>query len=67
MTTSAMNGANDALPETIAEAASGDTAAAASILLVDDEPNVLSALRRVLRPANYEVLTADSGEAALEI
>ncbi|KVT79052.1 two-component system response regulator [Burkholderia territorii] len=67
MTTSAMNGTNDAPPETIAEAASGNAVAPASILLVDDEPSVLSALKRVLRPARYEILTAESGEAALDI
>lgn len=37
------------------------------LLLVDDEANVLSALRRLLRPGGYEVLTADSGEAALAL
>ena len=67
MTTSAINGTNDAPPETIAEAASDIPAAAPSILLVDDEPSVLSALKRVLRPARYTILTAESGEAALDI
>ncbi|MBZ0330766.1 response regulator [Halomonas sp. ANAO-440] len=37
----------------------------ATLLLVDDEPNVLSALKRVLRSENYLVLTANDGEAAL--
>ncbi|MDP5240397.1 response regulator [Uliginosibacterium sp. 31-16] len=37
------------------------------ILLVDDEPNVLSALRRLLRPSGYSVLTAESGGAALTL
>jgi adenylate cyclase len=37
------------------------------VLLVDDEPGVLSALRRLLRPARYQVLTTESGAAALEL
>ncbi|WP_018610023.1 HD domain-containing phosphohydrolase [Uliginosibacterium gangwonense] len=37
------------------------------ILLVDDEPNVLSSLRRLLRPQGYTTLTAPGGEAALDI
>jgi type II secretory ATPase GspE/PulE/Tfp pilus assembly ATPase PilB-like protein/DNA-binding response OmpR family regulator len=35
------------------------------ILLVDDEPNVLSALRRVFRQENYEVVTCGDPIAAL--
>ena len=38
-----------------------------SVLLVDDEPNILSALRRVLRRDGYEIFTAQSGEEALEL
>ncbi|MEW6339516.1 MAG: HD domain-containing phosphohydrolase [Pseudomonadota bacterium] len=37
------------------------------VLLVDDEPSILSALKHVLRSARYEVLCAESGAAALEI
>jgi adenylate cyclase len=37
------------------------------LLLVDDEPGILSALRRLLRTPRYEVLLAESGAAALEI
>jgi response regulator RpfG family c-di-GMP phosphodiesterase len=37
----------------------------ARVLLVDDEPNILSALRRALRPCGFEVHTADGGEAGL--
>jgi CheY-like chemotaxis protein len=36
-------------------------------LLVDDEANVISALRRLLRQEGYRILTAESGEEALEI
>ncbi len=38
-----------------------------TILLVDDEPNVLSALTRVLRNSPYQSLTASSGNQALAI
>ncbi|MGU3782018.1 HD domain-containing phosphohydrolase [Burkholderia metallica] len=68
MSTSATNGPNALSPATTAAAASADDAQRVpSILLVDDEPSLLSALRRVFRPAGYEILTAESGEAALEI
>jgi CheY-like chemotaxis protein len=35
------------------------------LLVVDDEPRILSALQRTLRREGYEILTADSGAAAL--
>lgn len=38
----------------------------ATILLVDDEPNVLSALRRALRSERYQVLTSLCATQALE-
>lgn len=41
--------------------------AVATVLLVDDEPNILRALRRVLRQEPYTVLTADDGEQALAV
>lgn len=37
------------------------------ILLVDDSPNVLEALKRTLRFGGYEILTASSGLKALEL
>lgn len=37
------------------------------ILLVDDEPNVLSALRRLLRPKAYTIHTANDGTEALAL
>ncbi|WP_148861355.1 ATPase, T2SS/T4P/T4SS family [Marinobacter fonticola] len=37
------------------------------ILIVDDEPNILSALRRVFARENYAMLFASSGEEALSI
>lgn len=39
----------------------------ATLLLVDDEANILSALRRLFRPAGYRVLTAESGAEGLEL
>ncbi|MGR2740938.1 HD domain-containing phosphohydrolase [Billgrantia sp. Q4P2] len=41
--------------------------APARLLLVDDEPNVLSALSRMLRHEGYELHTAADGSAALAI
>lgn len=41
--------------------------AAMTLLLVDDEANVLSAIRRVLRHENYRILTASGGEEALAL
>ena len=43
------------------------TTAIASILLVDDEPQVTEALRRALRREPYEFITATSAAAAQEI
>lgn len=37
------------------------------VLLVDDEPNVTSALKRRMRQESFEVVTAASGEEALKI
>ena len=38
-----------------------------TILFVDDEPNVLKALRRIFRQENYRILLAESGAKGLEI
>jgi EAL domain-containing protein (putative c-di-GMP-specific phosphodiesterase class I)/CheY-like chemotaxis protein len=38
-----------------------------SLLLVDDEANIVSALKRLLRPDGYDILTASSGEQGLEL
>ena len=38
-----------------------------TVLLVDDEPNVLDGLQRALRKEPYLILTATSAEMALEI
>lgn len=37
-----------------------------SLLFVDDEPNILSSLRRLFRPLGYRVAVAGSGEEGLE-
>lgn len=44
-----------------------DVAPQRTVLCVDDEPNILSAIRRVLRGSGCRVLTADSGQQALEL
>lgn len=38
-----------------------------SLLIVDDEVRILSALRRTLRREGYEIVTAETVEAAFEI
>ncbi len=38
-----------------------------AILMVDDEPNVLKAFQRALRREPYTLMTAESGEAALNL
>ncbi len=38
-----------------------------SVLLVDDEPNILEALSRTLRKENFDIITATSGEQALSL
>jgi two-component system probable response regulator PhcQ len=43
------------------------TAVRATILLVDDEPNVTDALKRALRREPYDILTATSGAGAQEL
>lgn len=42
-------------------------AAPARILCVDDEPSILSALKRVFRPQGYTVLLAGSGQEGLDL
>ncbi len=38
-----------------------------TILLVDDEPNVISSLKRALMDEPYEIFSAESGEKGLEV
>lgn len=41
--------------------------APSTLLLVDDEENILAALRRLLRKDGYQILTAPSGQAGLDL
>lgn len=41
--------------------------APATLLFIDDEANILSALKRLFRPLGYNILTAESGAQALAI
>jgi response regulator RpfG family c-di-GMP phosphodiesterase len=52
----------DASPTTDRSAAKPPT-----ILCVDDEPNILSALRRLFRPQGWQVRVAEGGQAALAL
>ena len=38
-----------------------------SILLVDDETNILTSLKRLFRPTGYRIMTAESGQEGLAI
>ena len=38
----------------------------ATLLFVDDEPNILNALKRLFRPLGYRIFIAESGKAGLE-
>src|ERR1035437_2325492 len=38
-----------------------------TLLFVDDEPSILSSLRRLFRPLGYRILTAESGLEGLEV
>ncbi|MCV2419764.1 HD domain-containing phosphohydrolase [Paucibacter sp. DJ2R-2] len=44
-----------------------EVASPPTILLVDDEPSILSALRRLLRPQGYKILMAEGGAAGLAL
>jgi response regulator RpfG family c-di-GMP phosphodiesterase len=58
----------DSMSTSTSTSASASTAAAPpTILCVDDEPNILSSLRRLFRPHGYRVLTADGGAAGLAL
>jgi len=54
---------NDAAPAPLNAA----TDAPFTLLCVDDEANILSALRRLFRPAGYRVLVANGGEEGLQV
>ncbi len=44
-----------------------ETPAPATLLFVDDEPSILSALRRLFRPHGYRILIAEGGAAGLAL
>jgi len=46
---------------------SADDEALCTLLLVDDEPAILSSLKRLLRRENYRILSATSGDEALAL
>lgn len=60
-----MHDAATARPAATADA--GTAAPAFSLLFVDDEPNILSALRRLFRPAGYRIHLANSGAEGLAV
>lgn len=58
------------VPGTAALAADAGQQAAAlprTLLLVDDEPNILASLKRLLRRDGYHILTANSGQEGLDV
>jgi len=44
-----------------------ETLAPATLLFVDDEPSILSALRRLFRPHGYRILIAEGGASGLAV
>lgn len=54
-------------PGTIQTFMAGGPALQRTLLLVDDEENILAALKRLLRRDGYTLLSAGSGEAGLEM
>ena len=53
--------------QTTLSAEKEETARQATLLFVDDEPNILSALKRLFRPLGYRIFTAAGGAAGLAI
>jgi len=47
--------------------ASSPAGASATLLFIDDESNILAALKRLFRPLGYNILTAESGAEALAL
>ncbi len=66
-TASLVDPVGPASTSTPAAPTAGAGGAPATVLCVDDEPNVLSALKRCLRLDGIRVLTADSGALALDL
>jgi response regulator RpfG family c-di-GMP phosphodiesterase len=55
------------MPMSSADSNPSSSEARPTLLLVDDEPSILSALRRLFRPQGYRILVAESGAAALDL
>jgi response regulator RpfG family c-di-GMP phosphodiesterase len=55
------------MPMSSADSNPSTVEAKPTLLLVDDEPSILSALRRLFRPQGYRILAAESGAAALDL
>ena len=53
--------------QTMAAALAANPERARTILLVDDEENILAAMRRVLRREGYQILTAGGGQEGLAL
>ena len=49
------------------QAATSPETKPATLLLIDDEVNILSSLKRLFRPLGYNILTAESGKDALTL
>lgn len=56
---------DEAIPAAVEPAVADDVPA--TVLCVDDEANILSALKRLFRPHGYTILTATSGQEALAL
>ncbi|HSV53646.1 MAG TPA: response regulator, partial [Burkholderiaceae bacterium] len=56
-----------AVQENGAGMSDGPAGASQTVLCVDDEPNIVSALRRLFRSSGYRVVTATSGAEALTL
>jgi len=54
-------------PSLSSNAQAGPAPTQATVLCVDDEPNILSSLRRLFRANGYRVLTAEGGALGLEV
>lgn len=52
---------------TVAADAPAEAPSCWTVLCVDDEPNILSAIRRVFRSTGYRVLVAEGGPQALQV
>src|SRR5579875_324825 len=55
------------MPTVLPRGPGASVSARARLLVIDDDPQLLTALRRALAYEGYEVLTAESGEAGLRL